>query len=135
MSLLTWCSLIFHWLNEGFSEYSALLVIRKMFGDEAFKQWIDDKKKVIKDVPPIWGFDRNRMMAPGEPDIIQANLYSKGPVLLNLLSERIGDDEFKQLCKNMIVSETSSTNEFLTLLEKNHGSEVKNWFEDLLKSF
>ena len=75
------------------------------------------------------------MMAPGEPDIIEANLYSKGPVLLHLLSERIGDDEFRILCKEMVGSSTSATNDFLTLLEKDHGSEVRNWFEDLLQSY
>lgn len=75
------------------------------------------------------------MKAPGEPDIVEANLYSKGPVLLHLLSERIGGNEFRILCKEMVESSTSTTNDFLTLLEKNHGSEVRNWFEDLLKSY
>ena len=123
------------WLNEGFAEYSALLVIREMFGDKAFKKWIEDKETAIKDTPPIWGFDRNNMEAMGGPDIIEANLYSKGPVLLQLLSERIGDHEFKGLCKDIVESSTSSTIDFLTLLEKNHGSESKEWFEDLLKSY
>lgn len=123
------------WLNEGFAEYSALLVIQEMFGDKAFRRWIEDKKMAIKGTPPIWGFDRNNMSASEGPDIIDANLYSKGPVLLHSLSERIGGNEFKGLCKEMVENSTSSTEYFLKLLEKNHGDEVRNWFEDLLKSY
>jgi aminopeptidase N len=123
------------WLNEGFAEYSALLVIKEMFGDQALRKWIEGKKIAIKDTPPIWGFDRNNMNAAGGPDIIEANLYSKGPVLLQLLSERIGDEKFRALCKKMIKSSTSSTVDFLTLLENIQGNEVRSWFEDLLKSY
>jgi hypothetical protein len=123
------------WLNEGFAEYSALLVLKEMFDEETFFKWMEEKKVAIKDTPPIWGFDRNNMNASGGPDIIQANLYSKGPVLLHLLSERIGYDEFKGLCMEMVETATASTDNFLALLENKHGEEVRIWFEDLLKSY
>ena len=106
-----------------------------MFGDAAYDKWISNKKADLKNISPIWGFDRNNMQATEGPDIIQANLYYKGPVLLHRLSERIGDKAFLVLCNEMVRKSVSSTAAFLTLLEKNHGSEVRDWFEDLLKSY
>ena len=123
------------WLNESFAEFSALLVIRKMFGDEAYNKWIVDKSAIIENIPPIWEFDRNNMQSSEGPDIIQTNLYDKGPVLLHQLSNRIGEESFIFLCKEMVRTSVSSTESFLVLLEMNHGSKVRNWFEDLLKSY
>ena len=123
------------WLNESFAEYSILLVIRKMFGDEAYNKWINAKSAVIENIPPIWGFDRNNMQASDGPDVIQANLYYKGPVLLHQLSNRIGEKAFILLCNEMVKTSISSTDSFLILLEKNHGSKTRNWFEGLLKSY
>jgi aminopeptidase N len=123
------------WLNESFAEYSALLIIRKMFGAEAYNKWIADKNAAVKNIPPIWGFDRNNMKASEGPDIIEANLYSKGPLLLHRLSSRIGDEAFKLLCNEMVRTSVSSTDSFLSLLEKKHGSKIRTWFEDLLKSY
>jgi len=123
------------WLNEGFAEYSALLVIRDMFGTEAYNKWIAEKHEAAQHVPPIWGFDRNNMEASEGPDVIEVNLYSKGPLLLHQLSGRIGGEAFKLLCKEMVRTSVSSTDSFLSLLEKHHGSETRAWFEGLLKSY
>lgn len=122
------------WMNEGFAEYSALMAVKELFGEESFNKRLEDKKKNIENTPPIWGFDRSDMTTSGQSKIVEANLYSKGPVILDLMSERIGDDGFKKLCKEMIESNTSSTDDFLKLIKKNHGIELRNWFEDLLKS-
>ena len=123
------------WLNEGFAEYSALLIIKEMFGDEAYNNWMADKNAAVKNIPPIWGFDRNNMNASEGQDIIEANLYSKGPLLLHQLSGRIGDEAFKRLCHEMVRTSVSSTDSFLSLLEKSNGSKIRTWFEDLLKSY
>ena len=123
------------WLNEGFAEYSALLIVRKMFGAESYNKWIVDKDAAVKNIPPIWGFDRNSTEASKGPDIIEANLYCKGPLLLHQLSSRIGDEAFKLLCNEMVRTSVSSTESFLSLLEKNHGSKTRTWFEDLLRSY
>ena len=123
------------WLNEGFAEYSALLIIRKMFGTEAYSKWIADKHAAVRNIPPIWGFDRNNTNASEGPDIIEANLYNKGPLLLHQLSSRIGDEPFRLLCNEMVRTSVSSTGSFLRLLEKSHGSNIRTWFEELLKSY
>jgi len=123
------------WMNEGFAEYSALMVVREQFGDEPFKKLIEDKKKVLKGTPPIWEFDRSGMSTTGKPKAVEVNLYSKGPVLLHLLSERLGDNAFIKLCREMIETNISNTDDFLNMIEENHGIEIRNWFEDLLKTY
>jgi hypothetical protein len=122
------------WLNESFAEYSVLLVIKRMFGEAAYQNWISDKSSGLDGIPPIWEFNRNNMQTSDGPDIIQTNLYNKGPVLLHELTKRIGEDAFLLLCKQMVASSVSSTDAFLSLVEKNHGRKIRNWFEDLLKS-
>ena len=123
------------WMNEGFAEYSALLIIEELFGEDSFNKRLEDKKKNMGNTPPIWGFNRSDMTTSGQAEIVEANLYSKGPVILDLLSKRIGSDGFKAMCKEMIESNISSTNELLDLIEKNDGIEVRGWFENLIKTY
>jgi len=123
------------WMNEGFSEYSALMVIKELFGEEAFNRRIEAKKNILAEKPPIWDFDRNDRTTPEKSEAVEAILYSKGPVLLSLLEQRIGRDIFLALCKEMVRSSISSTEDFLTLLHENCGTELRDWFEDLLRSY
>jgi aminopeptidase N len=116
------------WLNEGFAEYSALMVLREQYGPVYFDKWLDLKKKKIKDTEPVWHCDRNGKNA-------YAILYSKAPVLLNKLEQKIGQKKFKKLMKGMLRNQVSTTAEFLDLLEKQQGSETKKWFTTELKSF
>lgn len=48
------------------------------------------------------------------------------PFLLNLWAERIGDDGFENLFREMIEAKTSSTHGFLRLFRKNHGLDLEN---------
>jgi hypothetical protein len=123
------------WLNEGFAEYSALLIVRKMFGERAYQKRIEKKKASMKKSVPIWGFGRNDHSTPEKSRMIEVNLYNKGPVLLHLLSERINTNQFMILCREMIDLSVSSTADFLALLKEKHGSELKNWFKGLLCSY
>lgn len=123
------------WMNEGFAEYSALMIIKELFGEEAFNRRIEAKKSILAEKPPIWGFDRNDRTTPEKSDAVEAILYSKGPILLHLLEQRIGRDDFHSLCKEMVRSSISSTKDFLNLLRKNYGIEFRDWFEDLLRLY
>jgi hypothetical protein len=42
------------WLNEGFAEYTSLMVVRDIFGEESFQKRIQTKKEAIVNTPPIW---------------------------------------------------------------------------------
>ena len=89
---------------EGFAEYSALMIIKELFGEEAFNRRIEAKKSILAEKPPIWGFDRNDRTTPEKSDAVEAILYSKGPILLHLLEQKIGRDDFHSLCKELYKS-------------------------------
>lgn len=120
------------WLNEGFAEYSALMVIRKVFGEDAFMKRLDVKKESLKDTPPIWGFDRN---SDSEAKTIELILYNKAPILLNMLENRIGKVQFIGFTKRLLQRNITSTQEFLEVLEQQEGEKVSGWFKELLHTY
>jgi len=121
-------------MNEGFAEYSALLVVRELFGREAFERRLSDKVANIQSTTPIWGFDRNDRSTQEKRDEIEKILYSKGPVLLNKLEVKIGKENFIELCRSLVANNISTTDGFLEILGNLEEDEVKIWFETLLKT-
>lgn len=115
------------WLNESFAEFSALLIIRECVGIEEYQSRIMAKEKASQNTPAIIGFDRNDAAAT-------LVLYSKGVVLLHELYERIGHDGFMELCKERILRNILSTHDLLDLIENQEGSQVREWFEEMLKT-
>lgn len=122
------------WMNEGFAEYSALLVVREMFGREAFERRLSEKVANIQSTAPIWGFDRNDRSTPKKREEIEKILYSKGPVLLYELEEKIGKVNFLEFCRRLVANNITSTEGLLKILGNLEGDEVKIWFEILLKT-
>ncbi len=116
------------WLNESFAEYSALALIREIFGVEIFSKRLEKKKSEIIDTSPIWEFDRNN-----DPAAFKI-LYSKGPLLLFKLEDRIGREEFQRLCSMVFSGNIKITSDFLDLLETSEGEQTRMWFEELLKT-
>ena len=113
------------WLNEGFAEYSALMIIRDKYGQDYFLDWIEKKKQEMEDTGPIWECDRNGRDA-------YAILYSKAPVLLHQLEQKTGKNEFKELMRLMLEKEVSDTEQFLHLLGEQQGRDKREWFKALL---
>lgn len=122
------------WMNEGFAEYSAMLVVRELFGREAFERRLSDKVANIQSTTPIWGFNRNDRSTQEKRDEIEKILYSKGPMLLNKLEVKIGKENFIELCRSLFANNISTTDGFLEILGSLEGDEVKIWFETLLKT-
>ena len=117
------------WLNEGFAEYGALMVVREVFGEEAFTARLKEKAESLEGTPPIWGFDRN------SSDFASAVLYDKAPLLLNKLEGKIGGERFTALCRVLIDNDMDSTNRFLELLKQSEGQETSDWFAELLRTY
>ncbi|MFC2086517.1 M1 family aminopeptidase, partial [Bacteroidota bacterium] len=115
------------WLNESFAEYSAMMLIREIVSKEEFNSRLSKKRSEIINTPTIWGLDRNSSAA-------QLVLYSKGAVLLNELEEKIGNDRFLKLCQAWINKNINNTSDFLYLLKDREGMEIKEWFEQSLKT-
>jgi len=116
------------WLNESFAEYSALLLIRETFGDERFRARLDEKRQSAAGTSPIRGFDRD-----ADPNT-EKILYDKGPVLLNMLEERLGHEQFMEFCGRTLHDGVAATDDLLDLLEATSGEEARSWFANLLVS-
>ena len=115
------------WLNESFAEYSAMMLIRELVSKEEFNSRLSKKRSEIINTPPVWGLGRNSSAA-------QLVLYCKGAVLLNELEEKIGNDRFLKLCQARINKNINNSQDFLNLLNDREGKEIKEWFEQSLKT-
>ena len=116
------------WLNESFAEYSALMIIREVFGQEAFNKRLSDKKEQLENLPPIWGFDRAHSKNATQL------LYNKGPVLISELEEEIGAEAFLAICKTMLEKDVKTTTGFLEVLKHLNGENIASEFEQKLNS-
>jgi hypothetical protein len=122
------------WLNESFAEYSALLVVRDRLGDDEYDTRIGRKTVQAEGTPPIWGLDRSDFSSDERSREIRMALYSKGPVLLHELAERIGRERFLDWCSELMRQEVRSTAQALEVLTALEGEEVAQWFRGLLMS-
>lgn len=115
------------WLNESFAEYSALLLIREIYGNEEYNKRMKLKQKESVNTPPIWGLARNDEQATEV-------LYSKGVILLSELEQKTGNEKFLELCKERIRKKVNNTNDFLNLIADIEGKNTANWFEQSLRT-
>lgn len=122
------------WLNESFAEYSALMIIRKVFGEDAFTKRLDKKRENLKGTTPIWEFDRNKTETETDAKNVNEVLYNKGPVLLYELEKEIGKERYIELCKILIEKNINTTSEFLETLKLAEGENVYVWFKKMLKT-
>ncbi|RPI28972.1 MAG: hypothetical protein EHM70_16160 [Chloroflexota bacterium] len=122
------------WLNESFSEYSALLALREKYGSDVFEEFMAIKREKALGAAPIWGFDRSG----ASPDLpmgeVEAILYHKGVVLLHTLSERVGPMKFMQVCREMVAQKTQTTAGFLALVASYADQCGAEWMEEALKA-
>ncbi len=116
------------WLNESFAEYSALMIIREVFGEEAFDLRLNDKKMKLENSPAIWNFNRSTSKYS------TLLLYNKGPVLLSELENQLGKDDFIKLCRTILNQNVKTTKNFLEILKQFQGEEIALDFEKKLKS-
>jgi len=120
------------WLNEGFAEYSALLVIRERFGEEAFQRRLHEKRENSKGLPPVRCLNRQDVSSADKRNVIERVLYQKAPVLLHRLREKIGYGRFIEACRLMIERNVQSTAGFLRTLDETVGPGTGEWFGSLL---
>jgi len=122
------------WLNESFAEYSALLVIRDEFSTAEYEARIERKRAQGEATHPIWGLDRSDYSSDEQSREIRMVLYSKGPVLLHELAERVGRERFFNWCRELVQREVSTTGQALAVLGELEGEETRDWFGGLLKA-
>lgn len=123
------------WMNEGFAEYSALMVLEKVFGSEEYTTRMKLKDREIKGTPPIWGFDRADQSTPASIKTAELLLYSKAPLILAQFRRRLKHQRYLDFCKTLIATNAGSTDHLLTILKEKHGDGFKTWLTKMLKTF
>jgi hypothetical protein len=116
------------WLNEAFAEYSMLMFIRERSGVAKFLKLIEEYKSRTKNLPPIWGINRN---APESYSV----LYEKGSLILYELETLIGKEKFKDLLKDISKNKIADTDPLLNLIGKKLSAETEQWLETKLKTY
>lgn len=115
------------WINEGFAEYSALMVLRDFYGQEYFEKWISMKQEAVKGKDPVWHYDRSGRYA-------HTIFYDKAPLILHDLETKIGKDDFRNFMYSLLEQEAGTTSRVLDVLEKEEGKDISEWFLDKLKN-
>ncbi|PLX18659.1 MAG: hypothetical protein C0599_11830 [Salinivirgaceae bacterium] len=111
------------------------MVVRDLFGDASFAKLIQAKQEAIANTQPIWGFARSDNSTKEAMQNVELLLYSKAPVLLYELENKIGRKPFLSFCNQLISNEIDNTKDFLSLLGSTEGVETSKWMEELLKTF
>ena len=115
------------WLNEGFAQYSALLIIRERLGKEIFLKQIEDYRQEIQNTPPIMNIERNH------PQSYKV-LYLKGALILYDLEQNIGTKQFNSLMHEISIKKVKTTDELLQTVANNVSEEISIWLENEIKN-
>jgi hypothetical protein len=117
------------WLSEAFATYSSLLYLQAS-GDEAgYQQELTRLTQSAAGTPPLWGFDRTKY----EPAMYRRVIYNKGTVVLAALRARMGNEPFITLLAKTAAQQTSTTKEFLQLVQQVAGPQTSAWLLEELK--
>lgn len=116
------------WLNESFAEYSAMIAIRQIKGEDAFETELERKRRQSVDLPPLYGFDRTK-----DPRRSALMLYAKGTLKLYELETMIGKAAFMQFLRKTAVAKVTDTDQLLKLLSTHTSPEMSDRFLASLK--
>ena len=113
------------WLNEGFAEYSSILILRNKYGEENFDKNIRKLKNTINNLPSIYQLKKENI-------IDQNTITYKGAYLLYELENKIGSKKFSDFLRTVYQQNIKQTSDFLKLAKKELGTEVENYIESEL---
>lgn len=109
------------WLDESMAEYASLRYVEEALGRAAVEEMLAGKREAAAGAKAVQGLSRG-----------DAELYSKGALLLIDLEQRLGRAEMDQLLAEVALRKIGTTPEFLALLEEFSGQEIKHWFAEEL---
>jgi len=107
------------WLNEGFAEYSSILILRNKYGQENFDKNIKYLENIIKDLPSLYQLKK-------ENTINQNVITYKGAYLLYELENKIGRKDFSNFLRTVHQKNIKQTSEFLILVKNELGIDIEN---------
>ncbi|WP_152538654.1 M1 family aminopeptidase [Aquimarina macrocephali] len=106
------------WLNESFAEYSSVILQRHQYGEANFSKNIEELKKTIKNLPPIYQIKKSNAK-------YQQVVTYKGAYLLYELENLIGRKAFSTILEKTHQNKIRRTFDLLELIEAEFGSDVK----------
>lgn len=114
------------WLNESFAEYSALLAFREKYGEAKYYERVKSYGKHADNKHAIWGSDRSEGLAT-------LLLYRKGPIILDQLKHRIGEQKFYRVLMSFLNNNVRNTDHLLSIIAKETSSKDSNWLKTYLQ--
>jgi hypothetical protein len=111
------------WLDESFAEYVSLRYVEHALGSAARETLLAPKRAAAETARPVFGSDRS-----------DRELYSKGPLLLIALEERIGRQRMDRLVALVAERHIGMTGDFLAALAVVADPSTVSWFDRQLKS-
>ncbi len=111
------------WLSEAFATYSSLLYLQASGDETGYQAELARLAASAAGTPPLWGFDRYQYPFP----MYRRVIYNKGTTILAALRQRVGPERFLTILARTAAQKTSTTPDFLTIVEQVAGSEAKAW--------
>ncbi len=111
------------WLNEGFAEYSSILILRNTYGDENFDKNIRTLEHRIKDLPSLYKLKKENTKN-------QSSITYKGAYLLYLLETKIGREKFSTFLRIVHQKNIKKTSDFLMLVKDELGEDVEKFLNE-----
>lgn len=114
------------WINEGFAEYMAGLVVQHFDGDAAFVSWKQQKNQSITSLP-----HGNVYLTIAEAEnmsrIFDGRLtYNKGSMVVHMLRDLVGDEHFFEAAQNILTDPELAFQSATTEQIKEHFETVSN---------
>ena len=110
------------WLNESFAEYASVMAIERLYGSGEKVALLTRYRQQSAKVAAIAGLPRT-------DDQAHTALYSKGPLIIDELRQRLGDEAFFTLLRQINRERVSSTGQLLELLSRRHNSQLARWLD------
>ena len=85
------------WINETFAESFALLAVRSIRGEDAFRKILDDERTNVRGLPA--DAPALAMVPFGNDGAGYTIRYHKGALMLDAFRRRLGDDAFLRACR------------------------------------
>jgi hypothetical protein len=111
------------WLQESIAEYVSLRYVESALGAAARDQLLVSKREIAKTAKPILGHAART----------DAELYSKGPLLLIELEERIGRARLDEVLRELAAHPPSLTSQFMDVLARVAGEDAMRAFDSRLR--
>ncbi len=123
------------WINEGFAEYMAGLVVEHLDGQNNFTNWKADKINNITSAPAGNVYLTDNQALDSNRIFSSRLTYNKGSMVVHMLRYVLGDEDFYQGMRNFLNDPAIAYNYAVTTQVKDHleaasGKDLTEFFND-----